>query len=282
MLGNSLRHAIRTVSSPASVLAFLLTAALAGCAAQPTTQDGILINDPYEAQNRRVHAFNKALDAKVLAPLANLASSDDGSETAADAARTKPVDLVINMGSNLSLPGKVVNGLLQGRPGPAVKNLFRFAVNSTLGIAGMFDPAGSDFGLPETDTDFGETLAVWGVPEGAYLELPALGPSTQRDAFGKLVDILIDPLGQVLETDRQKAVAFGLRVGSKAGERARFGDTVDSVLHESADSYAQTRLIYLMHRRHDVGEEGAEFDPYDDPYGAAPPEAGFIDPYASE
>lgn len=268
-LGNSLRHKIRLVQPLLPVLA--VVAVLSGCVARPVMQDGIPVNDPFEAQNRQVHAFNKALDARVLSPIANLASAEKTTGDTPGSAR--PVDLVINMGSNLSLPGKVVNSILQGRPGPAVKNLFRFAVNSTFGIAGMFDPASSDWGLPETDTDFGETLAVWGVPEGAYLELPALGPSTQRDAMGKLVDVLIDPVGQLLDTDRQRALVFGLRVGSKAGERMRFSDTVDSVLHESADSYAQTRLIYLMHRRHDVGEQGAEFDPYDDPYGDLDPDA---------
>ena len=60
--------------------------------------------------------------------------------------------------------------------------------------------------------------------------------------------------------------AFGLRVGSKAGDRARFGDTVDSILHESADSYAQTRLLYLQHRRYELGMEGEAYDPYEDPY----------------
>lgn len=251
--------------------------ALAGCASNPVMQDGILINDPYEAQNRRVHAFNKALDAGLIGPIAGLVSSGD--DDAGTAGQPKPVDLVINMGANLSLPGKVVNSLLQGQPGPAIRNFFRFTVNSTLGIAGLFDPAGSDFGLTETDTDFGETLAVWGVPEGAYVELPVLGPSTRRDAFGKLVDVVIDPLGQVLD-NQQRALVLGLRIGSKAGERARFSDTVDSVLRDSADSYAQARLIYLMHRRHDVGEEEADFDPYDDPYATPEADAGNIDPDA--
>ncbi|MBU3029607.1 VacJ family lipoprotein [Paracoccus sp. XHP0099] len=256
---------------------------LAGCASRPVMQDGILINDPYEAQNRRVHAFNKALDAKIVGPVSDLALSDDEPAPAGtDAGGIKPLDLVINIGSNLSLPGKAVNSLLQGRPGPAAKNISRFAVNSTLGIAGLLDPAGSHMGLTEVDTDFGETLAVWGVPEGAYLELPVLGPSTQRDSFGKGVDVLIDPFGLVLDWWPGRAVEYTLRIASKAGERARFGDTVDSVLQDSADSYAQTRLIYLMHRRHDVGEEGAEFDPYDDPYAEPGQEAGFIDPYAAE
>lgn len=242
---------------------------LAGCASEPVMQDGIRVNDPYEAHNRRVHAFNKGLDRTVIAPVSNLVSSGEKAP-----GQTGAMDLVINAGSNLSLPGKVVNSVLQGRPEPAIKNFFRFAVNTTLGMGGLLDPAGKDFGLPEQDTDFGETLAVWGVPEGAYLELPVLGPSTQRDAVGKVVDLAIDPLYHLLHRDGAWA-AFGLRVASKAGERARFGDTVDSVLQGSADSYAQVRLIYLMHRRHELNQGGAEIDPYAD---TAAQDA--IDPYA--
>ncbi|MCT4331473.1 VacJ family lipoprotein [Paracoccus sp. YLB-12] len=257
-----------------AIPAAFLIAALAGCASKPVMQDGIRVNDPYEAQNRQIHDFNKAVDARLIGPVSRLASTG-GDDAASDTGQPGALDLVINMGSNLSLPGKVVNSLLQGRPGPATRNFFRFAVNSTLGIGGMFDPAGSDFGLPEEDTDFGETLAVWGVPEGAYVELPVLGPSTQRDAVGKVVDLAIDPMWSILQTDRQRALAFGLRAGAKAGDRARFGDTVDSVLRDSADSYAQTRLIYLMHRRHDLGEESSDIDPYADPYA----DAAAIDPY---
>lgn len=253
--------------SLAAPLALIL--ALAGCASQPVMQDGIRVNDPYEAQNRRVHAFNKAVDRHVIGPVSTRLSGGDDTPSQGGA-----VNLVINAGSNLSLPGKVVNSLLQGRPEPAIRNFFRFAVNTTLGIGGLLDPAGTDFGLPEQDTDFGETLAVWGVPEGPYLELPVLGPATGRDAAGKVGDLLIDPLYHLLHPDGALAV-FGLRVASKAGERARFGDTVDSVLQDSADSYAQLRLIYLMHRRHDLNEGGAEIDPYADTAAD-----DVIDPYA--
>lgn len=247
----------------------VLCMVLAGCATKPVMQDGIRVNDPYEAQNRRVHAFNKAMDRRVVGPVTGLATGGD------DAAEGPGImDGVINVGANLSLPGKVANSLLQGRPEPAIRNFFRFAVNTTLGIGGILDPAGRDFGLREQDTDFGETLAVWGVPEGAYLELPVLGPSTQRDAVGKAVDLLIDPLHHILHRDAALAT-FGLRVVSKAGDRARFGDTVDGVLHDSADSYAQLRLIWLMHRRHDLNEEGAEIDPYADSAGD-----DIVDPYA--
>lgn len=247
------------------VLPALMIAAalLAGCASRPVQQDGVTINDPWEAQNRRVHAFNKGLDSRVIGPVANrLKGSDDAAPRDPDAP-IGPLQMVINAGRNLSLPVKAVNGLLQGKPRDAGANLTRFAVNSTVGLGGVFDPATDSFGLTERNTDFGQTLAVWGVPEGAYLELPVLGPSTQRDAVGQVVDLLIDPLYHLLD-GRDAGAAFALRVASKAGDRARFGDTVDGILQGSADSYAQTRLIWLMNRRFDLGEERADYDPYDD------------------
>ncbi|TKW67276.1 MAG: VacJ family lipoprotein [Paracoccus denitrificans] len=232
----------------------LLALAAAACSKPPTGE----INDPYETANRRVHAFNKGLDANLVKPVTSIGGDDDaGGESA--------MSLVTNVGGNLSLPGKAVNGLLQGRPGRAAQNAGRFIVNTTLGLGGIHDPAGQEFGLTEVDTDFGETLHVWGIPEGAYVELPVIGPSTQRDAVGRVVDLFIDPVyGALPEPDVY--YAFGVRAGSKAGDRARFGDTVDSILHESADSYAQTRLLYLQHRRYELGMEGEAYDPYEDPY----------------
>lgn len=234
----------------ASIFFVLTLAACSGGAAV----DGI--NDPYEPMNRRFHAFNVGLDAKLLKPIS-------GGEKKGNTPgfKSQTVEVIGNFGSNLAQPGKAVNHLLQGNIEPAVKTTFRFLVNSTLGLGGFLDPATADFALPEQDTDFGQTLATWGVGEGAYLELPLVGPSTERDAFGKVVDIVIDPMGHWLNRD-EMIVSYGARVVSKAGERARYGDTVDSVLHESADSYAQTRLIYLQHRRHELGQEGEAIDPY--------------------
>nr|WP_111301929.1 VacJ family lipoprotein [Paracoccus saliphilus] len=258
---------MRQLLTAAACLALL---GLGGCASQPVQRDGITINDPFEAQNRRVHAFNKGLDARVIGPVAHrLRGSHNDQAAPAPGQPIGPVQMVINTGRNLSLPVKAVNGLLQGKPGNAGQNLTRFAVNSTLGLGGLFDPAAQNFGVTERDTDFGQTLAVWGVPEGAYLELPLLGPSTQRDAAGRVVDLLIDPLYHLTD-GRDAAAVFALRVASKAGDRARFSDTVDGILQGSADSYAQTRLIWLMNRRHELGEERAEYDPYDD---------AAIDPY---
>ena len=233
------------------LLILSLLAALAGCAAA-TTGDA---PDRWEVANRQVHSFNVGFDAQVVRPLTRplKAASGDGQG---------PLTLVTRIGDNLSLPGKVVNHLLQARPGKAGQNTARFLVNTTLGLGGLLDPAGQDLGLPEIDTDFGETLHVWGVPEGAYLVLPILGPSTERDAVGKVVDLFLDPLDSVFNAD-QAAGARAIKLISKAGDRARFSDSVDGVLHNSADSYTQSRLIYLQHRRFELGQEAETIDPYE-------------------
>lgn len=227
---------------------------LAGCAAAP---EGEPYWDPHEAVNRKTHAFNVELDQAVFGGLGDGAGVPE-----------PVIRVVANFSNNLGLPGKVLNSVLQGRPEPAVQNTLRFLVNSTLGVGGLFDMAGAEFGLPEQDTDFGETLYVWGVNEGAYMELPVIGPSTERDAFGKVVDALIDPLGFVM-TPKQKTIARVARVGKKVGDRMRFGSSVDSILHDSADSYAQSRLLYLQNRRYSLGQssDADAFDPYEDPYG---------------
>lgn len=244
--------------SPEKFMTAALIAGLAACGAG-TPPGGV--SDPLEPMNRKVHAFNRGLDAKVVKPLSSGMSAGPSAGGEKSGLAGRAVQGIGNFGSNLAQPGKAVNHLLQGRVEPALQTTFRFFVNSTLGLAGFLDPATADFALPEQDTDFGQTLAVWGMPEGAYLELPLVGPSNARDATGRVVDLVIDPMHGVLNLD-QWLIGLGARVVSKAGERARFGDSVDSVLHESADSYTQTRLIWLQHRRHELGEQGEEIDPY--------------------
>ncbi|WP_268935164.1 MlaA family lipoprotein [Paracoccus aminophilus] len=241
-------------------LLLLAALCLASCSASRAPEG---INDPFEGMNRRFHAFNAGLDQKVVKPAT---SGMGGSKAAPGEGRGiggTMLQGVGNFGANISLPGKVVNHLLQGKPEPAIKNTFRFLVNTTLGFGGVLDPAGKDFALPEQGTDFGETLAVWGVPEGPYLELPLVGPTTTRDGLGKVVDIAIDPMRQWLNRD-QYLIGMATRVASKVSQRAQYGDAVDSVLHDSADSYTQTRLIYLQHRRHKLGQEEEAIDPYAD------------------
>ena len=111
-------------------------------------------------------------------------------------------------------------------------------------------------GLPARESDFGQTLHVWGVDEGAYLELPFLGPSTQRDATGDVVDFVLNPL-RYAELDEARAAITAAQVGEGLGDRYRLSVVIDEVLYQSADSYAQTRSLYLQNRRFELGEDAA-------------------------
>ncbi|GFE64765.1 MlaA family lipoprotein [Litoreibacter roseus] len=216
------------------------------------------VNDPQEAKNRGTHQFNRDLDSLVVRPTA----------TAYGTIVPGPVRTgVSNFASNLNLPGMVLNDLLQLRIEDAGANTFRFLLNSTFGIAGILDIA-TDAGLEERSTDFGETLHVWGVEEGVYAELPIVGPSTERHAFGRVVDTILNPLNFVIENPERSAVA-ATGIAARFGDRYRFSDFIDSVLYESEDSYAQARLLYLQNRRAQLrgGADAEYFDPYEELYG---------------
>ena len=232
----------------------LLLVGLAACGGAGTTglsPDGVY--DPYEDQNRRNHEFNRKLDRALVRPAA----------VGYSGALPDPVeDSIGNFAENLGEPSRVVNSLLQGDFRGAGISTFRFVANSTLGLFGLFDAA-TEMRVPEHDTDFGETLHVWGVGEGAYLELPIVGPSTSRDTVGMVVDLFTNPLSYTLDSPERYYDAVA-GAASGLSTRGRFADTVDSILYDSADSYAQARLIYLQNRRFELGQEdaSAEIDPF--------------------
>jgi len=244
----------RAMRNSALVAAF---SAIGACAGAPGP-DGI--NDPYEATNRSVHAFNLGLDRALVGP----ASKGYGSVI------PEPVQRVVgNVAGTLDLPGDIANNLLQFRIGDAAQNTLRLAVNLTMGVGGLFD-ASTAIGLPGKPTDFGETLHVWGVGEGVYVELPFAGPSTARDTVGAVVDAALNPVRMALP-EREAMAATAISIFSRLGDRDRFSQTVESVLYDSADSYAQARLLYLQNRRFELGRDVPAAD------GAA--DDGFIDPY---
>ncbi|MCC5972855.1 MAG: VacJ family lipoprotein [Rubellimicrobium sp.] len=222
---------------------------LGACSVAPPGTD---IHDPYEDVNRQIHAFNRELDRNVLRPLGQVTAEMPPEIT----------QRVVSFSDNAALPGMVLNGVLQGDIEIAATNAMRFLINSTVGVVGLFDPAGV-IGLGEIKTDFGMTLARWGVPEGAFVELPFFGPSTERDAIGRVVNAIIDPLDQV-GFPVQSAYERPAWVAEQVIERGSFGSTVDSILYESADSYAQTRLIYLQNRRFRVGQRASDDNLQDD------------------
>ena len=213
------------------------------------------VHDPYEAQNRKVHAFNRGLDRGLVRPTSN----------AYGTVIPQPIRTgVSNVAGNIDTPRRVVNDVLQLNIDDAAHNFFRFAINTTLGVFGLFDPA-RDFGLNPRPSDFGETLHVWGAKEGAYVELPVLGPSTERDAAGKVVDLFTNPLTAVLDGD-EKLIPPASSAAAGLDTRYRLRGTIDSILYESADSYAQSRNLYLQNRRFQLGDTNDDFtfDPYED------------------
>lgn len=149
-----------------------------GCAAngQKVSQ-----GDPWEPYNRGMNKFNNGVDRVLLRPLAvgyRFVTPDPVERSFA------------NLFSNLNTPVVLVNNLLQGKPGAALSDTGRFLINSTIGIAGLFDPA-THMGLEKHNEDFGQTLAVWGVASGPYVILPFWGPTTLRGAIGTAPDQLL-------------------------------------------------------------------------------------------
>ena len=233
---------------------------LAGCAAGPGP-DGF--NDPFESTNRKVHSFNRGLDRVAVGPLAGGYVS----------ILPEPAQNVVsNMANTLDLPGDILNNILQARIDDAATNTLRLGVNLTMGVAGIFDAA-TAIGLPVQPTDFGETLHVWGAGEGPYLEIPFSGPSTVRDAVGTAVDLAVNPVRFLLPA-REATAASVIKLLSRLRDRGRFANTVESILYDSADSYAQSRLLFLQNRRFALGQSDPAsaatnddfIDPYEDPY----------------
>ena len=190
--------------------ALILAVGLAGCATPPPADDPDAvadfkeINDPLEPANRVFFfAINNGLDVVILRPIA-LAYHYG----VPDVIRNHAHNVLVNLGT----PVVLFNDLLEAKPHRARDTLVRMVVNSTIGIAGIFDVA-TDWGYPAHDADFGMTLAAWGLPDGAFLFLPVLGPSNPRDAVGFGVDQAMDPLsyggGDVLNGLRWGKLGLG-------------------------------------------------------------------------
>lgn len=248
--------------------------ALAGCSTPDPGQLAIGgIHDPNEATNRKIHEFNKSVDRMFFGP------------TSRGVSGVIPAPVQTSIGAfaeNVSMPRVMVNGLLQGDFRTAGIALSRFLINSTVGFAGLADPA-TDFKLPKVDADFGQTLHVWGFGEGPYQELPFFGPSTRRDTIGLIADFALNPLSYVVEYPvRDGIIVKGLELLT---DRGRYSGTVESILYGSEDSYAQARIIYIQNRRFQLaGSGGGESyaDPYEDPYGDSgtdPYSDPSLDPY---
>ena len=141
-------------------------------------------NDPLEPVNRQIFSFNTALDKALIRPVVI------GYKDHVPSPVRRSISSVLD---NANGPYILLNDILQGKPRRAGLTLSRFLINTTIGLGGLFDPA-AKWGLEPHEEDLGQTMAVWGVPEGSYLVLPLFGPSSIRDAAGIIGEVFADPI----------------------------------------------------------------------------------------
>jgi phospholipid-binding lipoprotein MlaA len=211
------------------IAGLVMLASLAGCATGGNPKD------PWEPVNRKIFVFNEKLDSWVLKPVAQ----------GYDAVAPLPVRSgVSNFIANVDDVWIGLNNLLQGKPLQGLGDWGRFLVNSTLGVAGVFDVA-SELGLDKHEEDFGQTLGVWGVGDGPYVMLPFFGPRTLRDAGGFVVDFAAGPFGYIKDIPARN-IARGVRVVSERADLLSAEGAFDAA---AIDRYAYLRDFYLSRRK---------------------------------
>jgi phospholipid-binding lipoprotein MlaA len=233
----------------------LVATLLGGCAVHDTGASEVW--DPLETPNRFIFSLNQTVDLIALRPLA---------VTYRDWMPEGGKRGLHNMIANLGEPVTALNEAVQGSPGRAGKTLVRFVMNSTIGIAGMFDVA-AKMGIPRTEEGFGNTIGYYaGVqPEngGFYLMLPLIGPSNARDAAGLMADYSVDPFGiltYTLDTAHWATWAAGRYVPTAVDERARSLYALDDLQKNSVDFYAALRSAYTQHRAEAIRQKRQKVD----------------------
>lgn len=225
--------------------------ALGACASQSVNDAARSAADPWEPVNRPIYAFNHGLDTVLLRPLAK------GYEfILPQFVRTG----IGNFSTNLRTPLGGINNLLQGKGSAAASDLGRFLLNSSVGVLGLFDVA-TKAGLEKHTEDFGQTLAVWGVPAGPFLTLPFFGPSTLRDATAMPLNIAADPLLYYKESSVRDKIYFVRLIDLRQRLFA-----AEALIKESPDRYVTLRESYLQRRQYLIydGDPPIDDDFYDD------------------
>ena len=230
--------------------------ALTGCATNTVKE--VEQNDPWQGWNKSMQSFNDGFDKHLLKPVAK--GYLDVTNTAVD-------DGVTHFFSNVNDIGVTINDILQFKLLQGTKDSIRFIINTTAGVAGIFDWA-SKIDLPKHHEDFGQTLGYWGVPSGPYLVLPFFGPNSPRDTIGLIGDAFMDPLTYVS--------IFGGFAGTAASGGSSALDATDyragvmgteKVIEEATDGdrYDFVKSSYLQHREYEIhdGNSPHEVDPLD-------------------
>lgn len=248
------------------VIPSVLTLLLAGCAASPQRFERVALTDralqdPWETTNRRVFAVSQKVDRAVLMPIVN------GYQFIVPEAARRGIG---NLYGNLREPSYLVNAVAQGKISHGFRAFDRILVNGVLGL-GVADHA-TGMGLYQQSHDFGQTMAVWGVPSGPFVMLPLLGPSTLRDTVGFAVDFLFDPVDQ----GKNRILSFNWRMAQLGVRviniRIKIANQGEQMLIGSADPYATMRSAWLQNRRYELwdGNPPPVDDDDDDDAGAVP------------
>ncbi len=212
---------------------------LSGCATTGNNA-GSHPKDPAEGFNRAMFSVNEGADALVFKPLAQLYEL-----VTPQFIRTG----ITNFFANISDVWTAFNNLLQGKVTDGASDIGRVFVNTTVGIGGLFDVASSEvFNIEKHDEDFGQTLGVWGVPDGPYLFIPFLGPRTTRDAGALIVDYQADPVFQIDNVPLRNSLS-GIRMVNTRANLFRAEKLMDGA---AIDKYDYLRNAYLKSRRYNV------------------------------
>ena len=241
---------------PVIILAALVCVLCVACASQPSNPDGSKPErspaDPWEPLNRSIHMFNGGLDKVTLKPVAK------GYQIVVP----RIIRLgVSNFSRNLRSPLHIINNFLQGKIGSGFRQTGRFVMNTTFGIGGLMDVA-TDAGINVEIEDFGQTLAVWGVPDGPFVVVPFLGPQTLRDAIMIPLNFLADPLWHYNNSSVRDKIylvrAIDLRASLLSAE--------ELLLKDAYDPYIRIREAYLQRRKYLIndGDPPEDEDPYAD------------------
>ena len=213
-------------------LAALCALGATACTSAPSDK-----SDPWEPFNRGMYKVNYVIDGAVLKPVTQFyryAMPEQGQT------------MVHNFVLNIEEPVNFGNSALQGDPENSFATLWRFFINSTFGVAGLFDAA-SEVGLKNRKTGFGQTLALYGVESGPYLYLPVIGPSSARDGTGLVADAFMSPAMYVDST----GVSIALGAVTAVDKRSQYYDVIEDIKRTSLDPYVTFRSAYQQRRVND-------------------------------
>ena len=211
------------------------------------------IFDPYESTNRKMFAFNQAVDKAILKPMAQ-AYRDVVPEGGRESIR--------NFLRNLESPTILFNDILQGEEERASNTVNRFIINSSVGFFGFGDPA-TNMGYPRHTEDFAQTLAIYGVESGPYIVSPLFGPSTPRHIAGRVVDFAVHPLTWYLQ-NQNEGYRYSYGLSEAVVAREELLDVLDDIEANSTDYYVSIRNMYMQRRLSEIAngvpsDEPSEF-----------------------